>query len=290
MKSYNIPIKMDTLSKNIKQFDYEIIKFDLFKHVPSLNNFTIFLNHFKILIFLNGQYTVHVQDKVFNLKTNDMMFVAPNTYYSVSSQGDAPLEFYSLHFNIMPFHKISHFMDYFNLHNLIVLEHFLDEPTLTKLHHVKKMINQQKDGYYLSAYLLLFDLLLSIKTLSNDGNHFMQPIIQVKSGEEEIVNTCVDYIQNNLSQNIKVNDLCEICNVSQSYLYRCFKKLLNLSPSQFIIQYKIRKSEELLKVTDNSITSIAEDTGFSSIYLFSNAFKNITGLSPSQYRAKKNSV
>lgn len=290
MKSHHSPIQIDALSKSIQQFDYEIIKFELFKHNPPLNNYTIFLNHFKILIFLNGQYTVHVQDKVFNLKTNDFMLVAPNTYYSVSSQGNAPLEFYSLHFNVTPFHKIGNFMDYFNLQNVIVLEHFLDETTLEKLHKVEEMINQKKDGYYLAAYLLFLNLLLSAKRLSSDERHFIQPTIQVKSSEEEIVNTCVDYIQKNLNKNVKVNDLCEICNVSQSYLYRCFKKLLKLSPSQFIIQYKIRKSEELLKVTDNSITSIAEDTGFSSIYLFSNAFKNVTGLSPSQYRAKKNSL
>ena len=56
------------------------------------------------------------------------------------------------------------------------------------------------------------------------------------------------------------------------------------SPSQFILQFKLQKSQELLKTTDDSITAIADATGFSSIYLFCSTFKAALGLTPTQFR------
>ena len=126
--------------------------------------------------------------------------------------------------------------------------------------------------------------MLRLRILRQEGDHQQSASPHVRSSEETVFNQCVRYLQEHLNENITVDKLCEIAHVSQSYLYRCFKKLVQQSPSQFILQFKLQKSQELLKTTDDSITAIADATGFSSIYLFCSTFKAALGLTPTQFR------
>ena len=94
----------------------------------------------------------------------------------------------------------------------------------------------------------------------------------------------INFVENNYMYPISVKDICTELKVSQSYLYRCSMAILNISPNNYILYFKMAKADRLLKIKDLSIEEIAEMTGYENIYHFSNTFKKHFGISPSSYR------
>ena len=75
--------------------------------------------------------------------------------------------------------------------------------------------------------------------------------------------------------------------INRSYLYSLFQEALEMSPQQFLSRYRITKAAELLLTSSLSIESIALSTGYKDPFVFTKAFKNWTGTSPTMYRKEK---
>lgn len=95
---------------------------------------------------------------------------------------------------------------------------------------------------------------------------------------------CMEYIYNNINHRITVQDLAEHTNLSPSYLSRLFKKELGISVSDYILEKKIEKAQNLLKYSDYSLIEIANYLAFSSQSHFIQAFKKMVGVTPKKYR------
>ena len=65
-----------------------------------------------------------------------------------------------------------------------------------------------------------------------------------------------------------------------------FKKQTGMNLSDFIKLKKIQEAEELLYETDKSLVAISDHLGFSSQSHFCRVFKELKGVTPSEYRAK----
>ena len=59
---------------------------------------------------------------------------------------------------------------------------------------------------------------------------------------------------------------------------------MGMSPQQFLTTYRITKAAELLAVTDLPVESIALSCGYNDPLVFTKAFKQMKGMSPSSYR------
>lgn len=101
-----------------------------------------------------------------------------------------------------------------------------------------------------------------------------------------IVVAVKDYIHNNYTERLSLQDVASIFNVSPSYLSSIFKKYTNTSFSNYVAKIKIKHAEEMLKNSDMQIHEISERLGFSDPYYFSRVFKKITGCYPREYRVK----
>lgn len=77
--------------------------------------------------------------------------------------------------------------------------------------------------------------------------------------------------------------LSDNMNMSHSTFYRKLKALTGLTPVDYVKKYKLKKSIELLKSKELSITEIAYLTGFNSAAHYREAFKDVYGTTPSQY-------
>jgi len=67
-------------------------------------------------------------------------------------------------------------------------------------------------------------------------------------------------------------------------LRRLCQKHYGCSPRQRLTMLRLRRSCELLLLTDGTISAIAEDVGFSDAFAFSKAFNKAFGTPPSRYR------
>lgn len=87
--------------------------------------------------------------------------------------------------------------------------------------------------------------------------------------------------------NLSVNRLCREVGMSRTVLYNRLKEESGQNVKRFIDGKRMEYIKSLIATTQLSFTEIAEISGFSSSRYFSTAFKNYTGLSPSQYREQQ---
>lgn len=100
------------------------------------------------------------------------------------------------------------------------------------------------------------------------------------------INAIQNFIYLNLSNKLKIIDIADELNWSESYVRAFFKKKTGVSLGQYIHRTKLLKASGLIASSKKRITEIARLCGFDSLYIFSRAFKLVVGVSPVQYRSK----
>lgn len=95
----------------------------------------------------------------------------------------------------------------------------------------------------------------------------------------------LEYINEHLSQDIKLADLAQLLGMSQFHFSHLFKQSLGTAPYQYLIQQRVERAKQLLKQTDRAITDIAFQCGFNSHSHLSKQFRQFTGMTPRAYRA-----
>ena len=93
----------------------------------------------------------------------------------------------------------------------------------------------------------------------------------------------IEYINENLGDELKVIELAAIVQISPYHFIRLFKKALGKTPHQYILQQRIEKAKCLLEYREISLAEIATLVGFSDQSHFSKYFKRVIGITPKQY-------
>ena len=76
--------------------------------------------------------------------------------------------------------------------------------------------------------------------------------------------------------------------MSHSQLHRKLEALTDYSPNQFIRMVRLNKAKELLGNPSNSISAVAMESGYNDPSYFARIFKQETGLTPQEWRQRKN--
>ena len=101
---------------------------------------------------------------------------------------------------------------------------------------------------------------------------------------DNYVRRAVEFIQGNYCNPIKVTDVADYVCINRSYLYTLFRTGVGMSPQQFLTTFRITKAAELLQLTEHPIESIALSCGYMDPLVFTKAFKQMKGVSPSVWR------
>ena len=104
------------------------------------------------------------------------------------------------------------------------------------------------------------------------------------------IKEAISYIEQNFQNDISVEDIAKFCSLNRSYFGKIFRDALGKSPQEFLINYRMSKAAELLKLTELSIGDISNAVGYPSQLHFSRAFKKIHGISPRQWRNENKAV
>lgn len=92
------------------------------------------------------------------------------------------------------------------------------------------------------------------------------------------------FIDENLEQQIRIEELAERCHISETHFRRTFGECMRMSPLEYINRMRIKKACDELKRTNDTISAIASRTGFVTLSTFDRNFRNIMGVSPQQWR------
>ena len=105
-------------------------------------------------------------------------------------------------------------------------------------------------------------------------------------GDNLYIRRALEYIHNNYSNTIHVADIAAYVCIDRSYLYTLFRRNLGVSPQDYLTNCRITCAAELLTVSELPISGVALSCGYQDPLVFSKAFKQKKGITPSQYRRK----
>lgn len=115
--------------------------------------------------------------------------------------------------------------------------------------------------------------------------HMLRKKISKESVYRPIVKEAKSYIMENFSQNdLDLPQVADAIGCNPSYLSRLMKQEIGLSFKEFLTNLRIQRSIELMKNPETTLNQIAEYIGYSNQHYFSTAFKNVMGMSPTEYR------
>lgn len=94
----------------------------------------------------------------------------------------------------------------------------------------------------------------------------------------------MQYMHTHYQHRILLDDIARTVNLSKSSVLHIFHNYLHMTPVRYLIHYRLKCAAKLLNTTENSISFIAQNTGFDNIGYFCRKFKELYQLTPSEYR------
>lgn len=106
---------------------------------------------------------------------------------------------------------------------------------------------------------------------------------------QETVNRIKEYIHYNLDKDIKREDIASSVFMNPSYVSRIFKKAEGISLKDYIVQEKMAFARTLLQSSSLPVSLVALKVGYGNFSHFSQVYKKIYGVSPTEERKRGNS-
>lgn len=122
-------------------------------------------------------------------------------------------------------------------------------------------------------------ILLLLKT--EKGSSVMEVISSLFSPREYSFKEVIDA---HIFSNLTIEHLARLTNMSVSSFKREFARIYNDTPAHYLRGRRMERAATLLRVSDQRITDIAFECGYTDIAHFSSSFQEIHGLSPTQFR------
>lgn len=137
--------------------------------------------------------------------------------------------------------------------------------------------NSDKSPFHLIGHLYLFFDYLIQSTKSTSLKH-------TSKMSDFYIKEAISFIEQNFQNNITIEDIASVCGINRSYFGKIFHNAVGKSPQEFLMNYRMIKARELLKLTSLSISDIGSAVGYENQLHFSRAFKTIYGVSPRNWR------
>lgn len=124
----------------------------------------------------------------------------------------------------------------------------------------------------------------------NYGELYVRNVIgknEEQKDSEDIVENCVKYIRENISEQLSVEELAERSYISPDHLTRLFKKRFGQTVVEYIRDQRMFLASEMLENTDLSVTMISAKVGYDNYSAFITSFRKHFGVPPREYRQGK---
>lgn len=251
---------------------------------PSLSCGTRIIGDFELIYYIGGEGQVQIADCIYPVSAGDILLIRPFESHSIQSSQESPHNNYWVHFDIYPD----------ALQQQWIATTFPD--SRRKIHigvredlirHYSELLEEMKGkrpGYSGLRRYLFSALVLKITRILTEMHPNTPVYIQSTHRQGlQALQKAEHYLRNQYQQSVTAQDIAEYCSVSPSYLYRLFQQHLKITPGAYLTRIRLKRAEQLLKITDLPISDIAAEVGFSDPFYFSKTFKKVYGVSPSQY-------
>ncbi len=245
------------------------------------------LDFFELTFIVSGKGVIYCEDEPVCVKKNDLFVSLPFERHKIISDSKEPLRYYFISFSFLP--------------DSIYKKDILYSPTLLHLPATLRVHNSQSWANTFVSLLsviqettefsnLKFELMVKTLAINLWQTYQELPTAQYTSPsgfeEQNLFYKIIHYIDEHLTTINNLTEIAEALHYNYVYISRIFKLKSGKSIYQYFSERKLLLAEQLLKEGTMSITKIAENLNYSSIYVFSRSFKKYFGVSPSIYEIK----
>ena len=266
---------------NERFIDLGLYQFGMEQCSPSHSYGPAARNHFLFHYIISGTGTLYADDstgttKTYHLKSGEGFLIFPNQITTYIADKELPWEYVWIEFDGL---RAKEAMD--------TAGFSLDRP----IFHTKKRDMSQKmeeELVYIATH--------SDETIFNIIGHLYlfldyftrSTVSTVVKGSTKLqdyyIKEAITYIEQNFQNDISVVDIANRLGINRSYFDKIFKQTLKQTPQEFLINYRMIKATELLRLTKMSIGDISKAVGYENQLHFSRAFKKIYNISPREWR------
>ncbi len=104
--------------------------------------------------------------------------------------------------------------------------------------------------------------------------------------DEDRINNVYKYVEQNYQQNIDIQVVADLANLTVPSFCRYFKKISHITYTDFVNEYRINQACRLL-FENKPIADICFEVGFNNISHFNKTFKQLKGMSPREYKSNQ---
>jgi len=129
---------------------------------------------------------------------------------------------------------------------------------------------------YSQFYNLWMQMYLNLSNKTPKKSQDIQHLTELKN--------MISFVKEHYKEKISLNDIANAGGTCKTSCCTIFKKFTNQTPNEYLTDYRLQKSIELMQNTDMTLTQICYDVGFSGASYFSETFKKVYEMSPTEYK------
>lgn len=141
----------------------------------------------------------------------------------------------------------------------------------------------KKPGYELVVRAALSQIIFLLK--ENCVQHAPAPS-ERELRDAERIKTMVDFVRSHREEPITTKEIAASAAISVSECLRCFHRMMDLTPQEYLKQHRMRHATTLLEQTNLPIAQIGMACGFEDMSYFARVFRAQHGCTPSEYRTR----
>ena len=94
-----------------------------------------------------------------------------------------------------------------------------------------------------------------------------------------------DYMAEHLAEEISIERLAELVELSSSHFSHVFKETTGMTPLQFVTRQRITRAQQLIRETSRSLIDVGLEVGYTSPSHFAQVFRRVVGVTPTEFRS-----
>ncbi|WP_347231082.1 AraC family transcriptional regulator [Paenibacillus sp. DMB5] len=260
------------------------------EQVKRAGAFSMDTDHFhetyEIYYLLAGERSYYINNLVYSLRKGDLIFINRNELHRTMAKGAVRHERILINFRreflqgMLSGNGLE--FPFFNVQCLLLRPDAHEQGTIENLLFAMLKEQQEPRGHQ-SLYLqtLLIQFLIEMNRIRESAQAAITPANDEKQRK---VYEIIEYLQASYGGTVTLEELSERFYLSVPYLCRLFKQTTGFTIIEYLNTIRVQEAQRRLRESSDSVTRIAEDTGFDSIAHFGRVFKAIAKRSPLQYR------
>ena len=238
----------------------------------------------------SGDYIL--ENRTYRAESGDLFLVCPNEQHCVPTIDSPELTSFNIYLtSYFLWHIVSEYVDYGRLRMLINsadgLEHRLRGlgAQVCEIMELCENTVRAEASRHRIRFLVL-RLVVGITSVIPERGDDSQLFMSAVTHRDDI-QKAIGFINDNLTEPITLEEIAKSAGMSRSHFSTTFRDATGIPPYEYLLLQRIERAVGMLRNEDMTIIEVAQSCGFRNLANFNKAFRKITNMSPSGYRASK---